>query len=89
MGATVAIASHALGSAVPFAPGGAGVPALTMAVGLTQAGLDPATSAGAALLIHSFETAACVIFGLSGWLVLRVAPDAALVARPATASTGS
>ena len=91
-GATVAIASHALGSAVPFAPGGAGVPALTMAVGLTQAGLDPATSAGVALLIHTFETAACVIFGLSGWLVLRVAPDAAdarVVARPATASIGS
>jgi uncharacterized membrane protein YbhN (UPF0104 family) len=73
-GAVVAIVAQALGRAVPFAPGGAGVPAAVMAIGLSRAGIDGATAAAAALSFHAFETGAAIVFGGSGWLVARLVP---------------
>jgi hypothetical protein len=47
----------ALGKSIPFAPGGAGVAAATMAV---------------AVAFHAFETGAGLAFGIGGWLQLKV-----------------
>src|SRR5262249_19115111 len=74
--AAAAIASGGLGigNSVPFAPGGTGVVAATMAVALAQTGLDASTAVSAAVAFHAFETGASLAFGISGWLALRLAP---------------
>jgi hypothetical protein len=71
--ALVAICGLAVGNALPFAPAGAGVAAATMSIALAHAGLPASTAVAAAMSFHGFETAAGLLFGASGWLVLRLA----------------
>jgi Lysylphosphatidylglycerol synthase TM region len=71
--AIVAACGLAVGNALPFAPGGAGVAAATMSVALGHSGLHASTAVAAAVSFHAFETAAGLLFGASGWLLLRLA----------------
>jgi uncharacterized membrane protein YbhN (UPF0104 family) len=71
-GAFVAIGARAVGGAVPFAPGGAGVGAAAMAIGLSRTGVDTGTALAVAVSFHTLETAASVLFGATGWLLLRL-----------------
>jgi hypothetical protein len=75
-GAVIALCGLALGGALPFAPGGAGVAAATMSVALGHAGLPAPTAVAAAVSFHAFETAAGLLFGTSGWLLLRLSERA-------------
>ena len=75
-GAFVTIGARALGGAVPFAPGG-GVGAAAVAIGLTRTGLDPGTALAAAVSFHALETVASLLFGSTGWLLLRLGPRTA------------
>jgi uncharacterized membrane protein YbhN (UPF0104 family) len=70
--AIVALGGAAAGNSLPFAPGGAGVAAATMSLALRQAGLSTSTAVAAAVTFHAFETAAGLLFGASGWLLLRL-----------------
>jgi uncharacterized membrane protein YbhN (UPF0104 family) len=70
--AIVAVAGAAAGNSLPFAPGGAGVAAATMSLALGQAGLHTSTALAVAVTFHAFETAAGLLFGASGWLLLRL-----------------
>jgi uncharacterized membrane protein YbhN (UPF0104 family) len=72
--AVVAVASQALGSVVPIAPGGAGIGAAAMALGLSRYGLDAETATAAALSFHVLETCAAALFGACGVVLLRRAP---------------
>jgi uncharacterized membrane protein YbhN (UPF0104 family) len=62
-GALVAVGARALGNAVPLAPGGAGLPAATMALGLTRYGVGADAAAAAALSFHALETCVGLLFG--------------------------
>jgi hypothetical protein len=71
--AIVAVCGLAVGNAVPFAPGCAGIAAAAMSVSLGDAGLHASTAVAAAVSFHAFETAAGLLFGASGWMLLRLA----------------
>jgi uncharacterized membrane protein YbhN (UPF0104 family) len=70
--AVVATGGLALGNSIPFAPGGVGVAAATMALALGHTGLPGSTAAAAAVVFHALETGAGLAFGISGWLQLKV-----------------
>jgi uncharacterized membrane protein YbhN (UPF0104 family) len=69
--AVVAVGAQALGNVVPLAPGGAGVPAAAMALGLTRFGLGGETATAAALSFHAVETCTSAAFGLCGLALAR------------------
>jgi uncharacterized membrane protein YbhN (UPF0104 family) len=71
--ALVAVCGLAVGNALPFAPGGVGVAAATMSVALGHAGVPASAAVAAAMSFHAFETAASLLFGATGWLLLRLA----------------
>ena len=71
-GAFVAVGARAVGGALPFAPGGAGVGAGAIALGLSRSGLDTGTAVAAAMTFHTLETGASLVFGTTGWLLLRL-----------------
>ena len=75
--AVVAVGARAVGNAVPFAPGGAGVTAAAMAVGLSHTGLDTTTALAAALSYHGLETVGALLFGGCGWAMMKLAPGGA------------
>jgi uncharacterized membrane protein YbhN (UPF0104 family) len=85
--AFVAIGARAAGGALPFAPGGMGVGAAAMAIGLGRTGLDTGTAVTAALSFHTLETGASVLFGTTGWLLLRLKPRA--MERPIALATAA
>ena len=70
--AIVALGGAAVGNSLPFAPGGAGVAAATMSLALGQAGVNTSMALAAAVTFHAFETAAGLLFGASGWLLMRL-----------------
>ena len=70
--ALVALCGVAIGNALPFAPGGAGVAAAAMSVALGHAGVPASSALAVAVSFHAFETAAALLFGASGWLLLRL-----------------
>jgi uncharacterized membrane protein YbhN (UPF0104 family) len=89
--AVIASCGLALGNSLPVAPGGAGVAAAAMAVALGQTGLHASTAVAAAVAFHTFETAAGLAFGISGWLALGLVPSTGsrmrgLAAEPALAA---
>jgi uncharacterized membrane protein YbhN (UPF0104 family) len=86
-GAFVAIGARAVGGAVPFAPGGAGVGAAAMAIGLSRTGVDTGTALAVAVSFHTLETAASVLFGATGWLLLRL--NRRVAERPLTLATAA
>jgi uncharacterized membrane protein YbhN (UPF0104 family) len=69
--AVVAVGAQALGNLLPLAPGGAGVPAAAMALGLGRFGIGGETAAAAALCFHALETCAGIVFGLCGLALAR------------------
>jgi hypothetical protein len=71
--ALIALCGLAVGNALPVAPGGAGVAAATMSVALGHAGLATSTAVAVAVSFHALETGAGLLFGVSGWLLLRLA----------------
>jgi uncharacterized membrane protein YbhN (UPF0104 family) len=79
--AVVAVGAQALGNIVPLAPGGLGVPAAAMALGLSRFGLGGETATAAALSFHALETCVGVGFGLCG-LALADRPLLARTRRP-------
>jgi uncharacterized membrane protein YbhN (UPF0104 family) len=84
--AVVAVGAQALGNVVPLAPGGVGVPAAAMALGLSRFGIGGETAAAAALCFHALETCSGIAFGLCGLARARrrVGPSTArLRLRPA------
>jgi uncharacterized membrane protein YbhN (UPF0104 family) len=86
--AVVATGGLALGNSIPFAPGGAGVAAATMAVALGRTRLPASTAVAAAVAFHAFETGAGLAFGIGGWLQLKVGRSPPIrVGIPARAET--
>lgn len=69
--AFVALCGLAVGNTLTPAPGGAGVAAATMSVALAHAGLPASTALAASVSLHAVETVASLLFGASGWLLLR------------------
>jgi uncharacterized membrane protein YbhN (UPF0104 family) len=70
--AVVATGGLALGNCIPFAPGGVGVAAATMALALGHAGLPGTTAAATAVVFHTLETGAGLAFGIGGCLQLEL-----------------
>src|SRR5262245_28663159 len=73
LNAVLAIASRAAGNALPFAPGGAGIGSIAIAVGLERAGIDASTAIAAGFTFHALEICAALLFAATGWLALRAA----------------
>ncbi len=73
--AVVAIGARAIGNAIPLAPGSVGVPAAAMAIGLHRAGIANGTAVAAALSFHALETGAALMFGIAGFVLLRLGPS--------------
>jgi uncharacterized membrane protein YbhN (UPF0104 family) len=69
-GALIATGARALGNAVPL-PGGAGLPAATMALGLSRFGVGADAAAAAAISFHTLETCVGLVFGAVGLVLGR------------------
>jgi uncharacterized membrane protein YbhN (UPF0104 family) len=69
--AFIGLTALAVASAVPLAPGSAGVAGAGMALALGHAGLSPATAVAAAVAFHGVETFASLVFGSAGWMFIR------------------
>jgi len=67
-----ALSGLAVGTSLTPAPGGAGLAAATMSVALVHAGVSGPAAVAASVSFHAVETAAGLLFGASGWLLLRV-----------------
>jgi uncharacterized membrane protein YbhN (UPF0104 family) len=75
--AFIGLTALAVASAVPLAPGSAGVAGAGMALALGHAGLSPATAVAAAVAFHAVETFASLVFGSAGWMFIRGSGKAA------------